>query len=172
VNGACLTIAELRERAAFFDLMPETMRRTSLGQLRPGDSVNLERALAFGGPVGGHLVQGHVDARGEVVGREPEGEALLLRIRAPRELLPYFVGKGFIAVDGVSLTIVAVEADVFTVSLVDYTQRATTLGRLEPGASVNLEVDILAKYVERLLEERLRHPLGSPEGGEVSHVTR
>jgi riboflavin synthase len=155
VNGVCLTVAELKGDKASFSVMPETLRRSNLGGLKPGDRVNLERALAYGDRMGGHMVQGHVDARGDVVAVEPEGNAVLVRIRVPHSLTPYLVEKGFIAVDGVSLTIVSVKDDVFTVSLVEFTRSVTTLGRVRPGAQVNLEVDILAKYVESLVEGRL-----------------
>ncbi len=155
VNGVCLTVAELRDGKAFFSVMPETLRRSNLGGLKSGDPVNLERALSYGDRMGGHMVQGHVDARGEVVAVEPEGNAVLVHIRIPRNLAPYLVEKGFIAVDGVSLTVVSVKEDVFTVSLVELTRNVTTLGRVRPGTQVNLEVDILAKYVESLVQGRL-----------------
>lgn len=155
VNGVCLTVADLRDGKASFSVMPETLRRSNLGSLKPGDPVNLERALSYGDRMGGHMVQGHVDARGEVVAVEPEGNAVLVRIRVPATLTPYLVEKGFVAVDGVSLTIISMEDDVFTISLVEFTRNATTLGRVRPGTQVNLEVDILAKYVESLVEGRL-----------------
>jgi riboflavin synthase len=153
VNGACLTVIEMDKNSFAVELIPETRRRTNLGGLRPGDGVNLERALALGGRLGGHLVQGHVDGTGRVVAVTPEEEALLLRVSAPPELMPYIVQKGFIAVDGVSLTVVDADANAtsFTVSLVGYTRQHTNLGGKKPGDVVNLEVDILAKYVERLM---------------------
>ncbi|MBI4328727.1 MAG: riboflavin synthase [Chloroflexi bacterium] len=156
VNGVCLTVRDLDDRTFVFDLMPETLRRTSLGNKASGDGVNLERALQLSDRLGGHIVQGHVDGRGEVLSVVPEGNARVVRFRAPRGLLRYIVEKGFIAVDGVSLTVVSVDKESFSVSLVDYTLRNTTLGTAKPGDFANLEVDILAKYVERLLGERER----------------
>lgn len=153
VNGVCLTVTALRNKSLFVDIMPETLRRTNLGLLRPGDRVNLERPLALGGRLGGHLVLGHVDATGEVLSTIPEDEALLVKYAAPPEVMPYVVEKGFIAVDGVSLTITECAATSFSVSLVTYTRQHTTLGSKRPGDLVNLEADIVAKYVERLKEK-------------------
>lgn len=153
VNGACLTVTGLTVDSFSVEVMPETLRRTNLGLVRPGDRVNLERALALGGRLGGHLVQGHVDDTGRVVSITPEGEALLMTFGAPREIMRYVVRKGFIAVDGVSLTVVECDGDRFAVSLVGFTQRATNLAGRRAGDVVNLEVDIIAKYVERLRGE-------------------
>ena len=132
--------------------MPETLRRSNLGQLRYSDRVNLERALAMGDRLGGHLVLGHVDDVGRVESITPEEAASIMRISLPSKLMPYAVSKGFIAVDGVSLTIVDVDDSSFVVSLVAYTLESTTLGSKRPGDIVNLEMDIIAKYVERLKE--------------------
>ena len=163
VNGACLTVTELGEGRAAFDIMPETMRRTNLGALRPGSPINLERALNFNGRIGGHLVQGHVDGTGRVLWVTPEGDARLVRFSAPPEVLRYIVEKGFIAVNGTSLTVVNVDDRSFTVSLVQYTLEHTDLGEAKPGDIVNLEVDILAKYAERLLKgEREPGPSARP----------
>ena len=153
VNGACLTVTEVSPSEFSVDVMPETFRRTNLGLLRPGDKVNLERALSVGGRMGGHFVQGHVDGTGRLVSAKREDEAVLLRFEAPPEVMRYVVEKGFIAVDGVSLTVVECDRSHFVVSLVGYTQRATGLSDRRPGDSVNLEVDIIAKYVERLGKE-------------------
>ncbi len=150
VNGACLTITALNTNSFSVDIMPETIRCTSLGLLRPGDRVNLERPLAFGGRLGGHLVEGHVDATGRVLSLVPETEAMLARYAAPPEIMRYVVEKGFIAVDGVSLTVMDYDPSSFRVSLVAYTLQHTILGDKRPGDLVNLEVDIIAKYVERL----------------------
>ncbi|MDY6906649.1 MAG: riboflavin synthase [Chloroflexota bacterium] len=150
VNGACLTVVDISQGGFAVDVMPETLRRTNLGLLRPGDGVNLERALAVGGRMGGHFVQGHVDGTGRVMSVSPEGEALVARFEAPPEVMGYVVSKGFIAVDGVSLTVVECSSHYFTVSLVGYTLGNTTLGGKRAGDVVNLEVDIIAKYVERL----------------------
>lgn len=150
VNGVCLTVTEFDSKAFTVDIMPETMGRTNLGHLRAGDPVNLERALAMGGELGGHLVQGHIDDVGRVVSvTEVEG-AVLLGFEAPPEVMRYIVTKGFIAVDGVSLTVVDRDTKSFRVSVVGHTRRSTTLGGRRRGAVVNLEVDIIAKYVERL----------------------
>ncbi len=150
VNGACLTVTALEPSSFSVEVMPETLRRTGLGQLRPGSMVNLERALQVGGRIGGHLVQGHVDATGRVVSLTPEGGAILARLAAGPEILRYVVEKGFIAVDGVSLTVVAFDRTSFTVSLVGFTLSHTILGSRKIGDQVNLEVDIMAKYVEKL----------------------
>lgn len=152
VNGVCLTVTEISSDSFAVDVMPETLRRTNLGLLRPGDVVNLERPLAVGGRFGGHFVQGHVDDTGRVISARREGEALLLRFEAPQEIMRYIVEKGFIAVDGVSLTAVEYDAGSFEVSLVGYTMENTNLGGRKAGDVVNLEVDIIAKYVERLRE--------------------
>ena len=153
INGACLTVSELSKDSFSVDVMPETLRRTNLGLLQPGDKVNLERALAVGGRLGGHFVQGHVDETGRVISITPEEEALLVRFEAPQEIMRYIVRKGFIAVDGVSLTVVECDSSSFEVSLVAYTQQTTNLAGKRPGDMVNLEVDIIAKYVERLRGE-------------------
>ena len=152
VNGVCLTVTALSTDSFSIDVMPETLRRTNLGALRPGDVVNLERPLAVGGRFGGHFVQGHVDGVGRVLSVTPERESLLLKFEALPEIMRYVVEKGFIAVDGVSLTVVECSSTSFGVSLVTYTLENTTLGVRRPGDTVNLEVDIIAKYVERLRE--------------------
>ena len=154
VNGACLTITEISPTSFSVDIMPETLRRTNLGMLRPGDQVNLERPLTVGGRLGGHFVQGHVDGVGKVISATRENEAILLRFEAPQEVMRYVVEKGYIAVDGISLTVVEHENTWFKVSLVAYTQQNTNLGGKRVGDSVNIEVDIIAKYVERLKVEK------------------
>lgn len=153
INGACLTVANIADKAFSVDIMSETMRRTNIGTLLPGQRVNLERALAANGRFGGHFVQGHVDGTGNIVSMVTEGEALLMKVAAPLDIMRYLVEKGFIAVDGVSLTITHCNTTSFTVSLVGYTQEHTTLGGRRPGDAVNLEVDIMAKYLERLNQE-------------------
>lgn len=153
VNGVCLTIATLAPPAFSFHLTPETLSRTSLGDLATGDIVNLEPALRVGEILGGHVVQGHVDATGEVREKATEGESVLMRFSAPPEVIRYLIVKGSIAVDGVSLTITDLNAQTFAVSLVQYTQEHTNLTQKPPGAPVNLEVDLFAKYVERLLHK-------------------
>lgn len=154
VNGVCLTVAELGEGTFTADVMAETLDRSALGALCEGDPVNLERALAAGGRLGGHIVQGHVDAVAELVSRTPSEHWDVLRFRLPAELARYVVEKGSVAVSGTSLTVSAVGADHFEVSLIPATLRDTVLGGLEPGDPVNLEVDVLAKYVEKLTAAR------------------
>ena len=153
VNGVCLTVTDLVSGGFSVDVMPETLRHTNLGMLHPGDGINLERALSLSGErLGGHLVQGHVDAMGRVLSMIAEGEALLVRYSAPAEVMRYVVERGFIAVDGISLTVVTCDPTSFVVSLVAYTRHHTTLGSKSVGDIVNLEADIIAKYVERLKE--------------------
>jgi riboflavin synthase len=154
VNGVCLTVVSLGNHGFGFNVMRETLRCTNLGRLHYGNQVNLERALVLGGRLGGHLVLGHVDEMGEVLDTSSEEEARIMRISAPPELMSYMVDRGFIAVDGVSLTIVEVDDSSFVVSLVGYTMDNTTLGRRRTGDIVNLEADIIAKYVENLKEQR------------------
>jgi len=151
VNGVCLTATEVDDGTLTFEAVPETIRRSSLGRLEDGAAANLEPALRAGEPLGGHIVQGHVDGVGRVLRLEPEGEGARLTVEAPPELLRYVVEKGSITVEGVSLTIAALAPDNFEVALVPHTLTATTLGSLASGDEVNLEVDVLAKYVERLL---------------------
>jgi riboflavin synthase len=150
INGACLTVTAMSSNTFSIEVMPETLRRTNLGALRPGQEVNLERALLADGRFGGHFVQGHVDGTGRIVSVVPESEAFLMKVSAPSDIICYVVEKGFIAVDGVSLTITDCDAVSFTVSLVAYTLQHTTLRHKKPGDVVNLEVDIIAKYVEKL----------------------
>jgi riboflavin synthase len=156
LNGCCLTVVALDGGLLAFDAVPETLARTSLGRLAAGDAVNVEPALRAGEPLGGHLVQGHVDGIGRVRSLEPEGDGKRLAVEAEPALLRYCVHKGSVAVDGVSLTIAAVGDDAFEIALVPHTVAVTTLGGLRPDDAVNLEVDVLAKYVERLLGERAR----------------
>jgi len=150
VNGVCLTITNLNTNSFSVGIMPETLERTNLGLLIAGDRVNLERPLTLGGRLGGHLVQGHADDTGRVASVIRDIGAMLIRFEAPPEVMRYIVEKGFIAVDGVSLTIVTKDTSSFRVSIVDYTQKHTTLGNRQVGDPVNLEVDIIAKYVEQL----------------------
>ena len=152
VNGACLTAVSLSNSEFSVDLSPETMRRTSLGDLAAGGSVNLERALSASDRMGGHIVQGHVDGKGRITSTKEEGDSIILRVRAPKRMMPYIVEKGFIAVDGISLTVVKVGTSSFTLAVIPYTLRNTNLETLSVGARVNLEADILAKYVENLLK--------------------
>ena len=150
VAGCCLTAVTVNDGELGFDAVPETLRRTTLAELTEGAEVNLEPALRAGEPLGGHYVQGHVDGVGRVRSREPEGDGARLRLDVPPELLRYCAEKGPLAVDGVSLTIAGLADDGVEIALVPHTLAATTLGALQPGEPVNLEVDVLAKYVERL----------------------
>jgi riboflavin synthase len=163
VNGVCLTVVDWGDGWWEADVSGETFSRTALGSLQPGDPVNLERPVRLEDRLGGHLVQGHVDAVGEVVEPAPD-----LRVRMPRHLLRYVVEKGSITVDGVSLTVVDVLDDGFTVALIPHTAEVTTLGRRGPGDLVNLEVDVMAKYAERLLAgfvgEGARDAAAAPSG--------
>lgn len=152
VNGACLTLVALDQDGFRVDLAPETLRRTCFGELRSGDRVNLERPLGVNDRLGGHIVQGHVDSAGRIASRIQEGDCVSMRISSPRRLIRYIVEKGFVAVDGISLTVVKRGASSFTVSVIPYTLENTNLKEKPVGARVNLEVDILAKYVESLLD--------------------
>jgi riboflavin synthase len=152
VNGACLTAVSLSGSEFSVDLSPETMRRTSLGDLSAGGSVNLERALSASDRMGGHIVQGHVDGTGRITSTKEDGDSIIFRVRTPARLMPYIVEKGFIAVDGISLTVVKVATSSFMLAVIPYTLRNTNLETLSVGARVNLEADILAKYVENLLK--------------------
>jgi riboflavin synthase len=151
IDGACLTVVAFDDSSLSFDAVPETLSRTALGTLDQGSRVNLEPALRAGDPLGGHYVQGHVDGVGSVESVEPEGEGRRVRFEAPAELLKYVVEKGSISVQGTSLTVAAVDDTGFEVALIPHTLAATTLGELQPGQPVNLETDVLAKYVEKLL---------------------
>jgi riboflavin synthase len=151
INGACLTVTRREGAELSFDAIPETLRRTNLGELRPGSRVNLERALAAGGRLAGHIVQGHVDGVGTLQAVEPEHDSWRLTVVAPAALRRYLVEKGSVALDGISLTVASLTGDGFTVAIIPHTWTATTLHERRRGDPVNLEVDILAKYVERLL---------------------
>lgn len=152
VNGACLTAVSIGDGEFSVDLSPETMRRTSLGALESGSIVNLERALLASDRMGGHIVQGHVDGTGRITSTKDDGDSIIYRVRAPSRLMPYIVEKGFIAVDGISLTVVKVGTSSFSLAVIPYTFRNTNLNALSKGSRVNLEADILAKYVENLLK--------------------
>jgi riboflavin synthase len=151
VNGCCLTVAERDGETFTADVMRETLDKTSLGALEPGSKVNLERAVTATTRLGGHIVQGHVDATGEVLSRTPSEHWEVVEVSLPAELARYLVDKGSITVDGISLTVVEVRDGSFTVSLIPETLARTTLGFKQPGERVNLEVDVIAKYVERLV---------------------
>ncbi|MEV8345781.1 riboflavin synthase [Streptomyces niveus] len=160
VNGVCLTVVDLAEGEFTADVMAETLNRSSLGALVPGSRVNLERPMAVGDRLGGHIVQGHVDGTGTVVEREASENWEIVKISLPAGLTRYVVEKGSITVDGVSLTVVDAGPDYFTISLIPTTLALTTLGIKQPGDPVNLEVDVIAKYVERLMTSGARDTEG------------
>ena len=159
VNGICLTVTAFTDNAFSVDVMPETLQRTNLGQLHNGDRVNLERPLGLGGEIGGHLVQGHIDGTGRVIAIDPEGEAVRMKFEAPADLMRYVVEKGFIAVDGTSLTVVAKDNTSFSVSIVGFTREHTILADRKINDTVNLEVDIIGKYVAEFMK---------PQGGGIT----
>jgi riboflavin synthase len=154
VSGVCLTVTERGSGQVLVELSPETLARTNLGALRGGDEVNLEPALRMGDPLGGHMVQGHVDATAEVVDRRDLTDHRVLAFSIPPDLAPFLVEKGSVTVDGVSLTVSALRPDRFEVALIPHTLEVTTLSRRVPGDRVNLEVDVLGKYVHRILAAR------------------
>jgi riboflavin synthase len=154
VNGCCLTVVEQGEETFAFQAGPETLARTNLGDLKPGSPVNLERALKVGDRLGGHFVSGHIDGVGTLQERQDYGDWSSFRFAISRDIARQMAAKGSIAVDGVSLTIVDSEPDLFSVALIPFTLAVTTLGHLQVGGKVNLETDILAKYVQRLVEAR------------------
>ena len=151
VNGVCLTVTAFDPAGFTVGISPETLRRTNLGDLRPGDGVTLERALRPDSRLGGHIVQGHVEGTGRIRSVTPDGDALLIWFEAPPELLRYIVPKGFVAVDGISLTVIEATDTAFSITLVAYSQEHVTLTRRQPGERINLETDIIGRYVERLL---------------------
>lgn len=161
VNGTCLTVNEVDGDSLVFHAMPETLRRTALGELSRGSLVNLERAMEAGQRFGGHIVQGHVDGVGEVLGVQPEGDAQIWTFTAPVEVLRYTVEKGSVCVDGISLTVASLGAGSFAVSILPQTREKTNLKELKIGDRVNLEADVIGKYVERLMQpwmERFTEP--------------
>jgi len=157
IDGVCLTVVDGDRKTLAFDAVPETLARTTLGGLEPGRPVNLEPALKAGEALGGHYVQGHVDGVGRIRSVEPEGDGRRVWVDAPPEILHYCVEKGSIAVDGISLTVADLDDDGFAVALVPHTLAVTTLGRAATGDEVNLESDVLAKYVEKLTGLRSGH---------------
>ena len=164
VNRICLTVVELGTDGFTADVMPETAERSSLGKCRPGDKVNLERAMAADGRFGGHIVSGHIDGTGRIESLEDDGIAVWVSIRAEKALLKYIVEKGSVAIDGISLTVAYVDGDRFKVSVIPHTGEATMLLEKKPGDTVNLENDIIGKYVDKLMHFR-------DETGEESKIT-
>jgi len=171
VSGACLTVVK-RDKGTFtVETVPETVKRTNFRNLKPGMGVNLERSLAFGDRLGGHMVQGHVDATGTIVKVEPDGNSLRVGFKAPANIIRYVVKKGFIAVDGVSLTVVDRASAGFSVAIIPYTTEHTTFSERKPGDLVNLEADVMAKYVEALAtpyRRRNKNPLLPGAGRSLS----
>ena len=165
VNGTCLTVVEYTQRSFTADVMPETVRSTVLAELKPGDVVNLERTLRLGDRLGGHIVSGHVDGVGVIRSKERSDNAIVVTVEAPPQVMRYIIAKGSIAIDGTSLTIVDYGADWFSVSLIPHTASLTTVGLKEVGSKVNLEADVLGKYVAKLLglqsgDEKKQAPSG------------
>lgn len=165
-NGVCLTVTTIRDSQFTADIMYETMRRSSLDGLRPGSKVNLERAMAANGRFGGHMVSGHIDGVGTIVEKRPLDIATYYTISVSQELTKYMIEKGSIALDGMSLTIVEVGGDRVTVSIIPHTMSATTLGSKQPGDKVNVEVDMVGKYIEKLMD---RSPSGITESFLIEH---
>lgn len=151
VNGVCLTVTSFDKNHFTADVMPETVRRTSFAELGKGSPVNLERALTLASRLGGHIVSGHIDGTGEIVSFQAEGNAILMKIAAGNEILRYVVEKGSVALDGISLTVAAVTGQDFTVSLIPHTREVTNLGSKKAGSPLNIETDVLGKYVEKML---------------------
>ena len=154
INGCCLTVVEIAPSQLSFDAVPETMRRTNLGTLKPGDFINLERPLAVNGRLGGHFVQGHIDGVGTIQAIRPEQNAVIYEVEIPESLRRYFVEKGSVAMDGISLTVASVTPETFTVWIIPHTLEVTNLGTRKVGDAVNLECDLLGKYLEKLLIAR------------------
>ncbi|MDA1297310.1 MAG: riboflavin synthase [Chloroflexi bacterium] len=155
VAGVCLTVIEKDDNSFSVDTVPETVNRSNFSSLKPGDGVNLERALSYGDRVGGHMVQGHVDATGTIRSMERDGNSVWLEIECPEAILKYIVEKGFISVDGASLTVTRVTADSFFLAIIPFTLENTTLKEREVGSGVNIEVDVTAKYVEKFVQPHL-----------------
>lgn len=168
VNGVCLTVVGCDARTMRFDVVPETVDRTGFDRLRAGDPLNLELSLRVGDRLGGHLVYGHVDGNASILGKEPEGQGFRLRVSLPDALIPFVVEKGYIAVDGVSLTVASADHDAFTVALIPETARRTTLGVKDPGDRVNLEVDPVARYAHGAAELYAHRDASAPTAEEVA----
>ncbi|MCX6005502.1 MAG: riboflavin synthase [Chloroflexi bacterium] len=159
INGACLTVIKMENNGFAVEIMPETRRLTNLGNPHVGDKVNLERALSTQGRLGGHFIQGHIDGMGKLISLVPQEEAVIANIGAPSEIMRYLVKKCFIAVNGVSLTVTECDRSSFSVSLVSYSRQNTNLGTIKSGEKVNLEVDIIAKYIEKFYTARKQDDL-------------
>lgn len=164
VNGVCLTVTTFSPNGFTADIMPETMNRSGLAQLKPGDRVNLERTMRADGRFGGHIVQGHIDGVGKIKSMVKDDNAVRVTIEAPLEVMRYIVQKGSVAIDGISLTVAGLSEKEFSVSLIPHTLSITTMGRRQPGDLVNLEADIVGKYVESFLDRRFGSPGGTEAG--------
>jgi riboflavin synthase len=156
INGACMTVVEFAGQVFEADVSPESLRMTNLGGLKAGDGVNLERALALGDRLGGHMVTGHIDGLGEIRSRRADGDSIWLTVAAPPGVMRYIVFKGSVAVDGISLTVAACDEDSFSIAIIPHTSAATTLTEKKDGEAVNLEADLIGKYVEKLLGPHAR----------------
>jgi riboflavin synthase len=172
VNGVCLTVTGISHPTFNVDIMPETLRKTNLHQCKAGEKVNLERALPAGGRLGGHFVSGHIDGTGRVASKRREGNALILQIDAPGEIMRYVIERGSLAVDGVSLTAIDVQDSSFAVSLIPHTAEQTTLAFKKRGDTVNLEADLLAKYLEKLLLLKAVEKKSPGPGGAILPLTK
>ncbi|WP_373500643.1 riboflavin synthase [Desulfococcus sp.] len=172
VNGACLTAVALNGRSFTVDVSPETMARTTFGRMRAGDRVNLERALRLSDRLDGHLVSGHIDGMGSLADRKARSNAIIISFRVPRDLTRYMIPKGSVAVDGVSLTINAVTADGFEVSLIPLTARLTTVGMKAVGDAVNIETDMIGKYVERFVTGGKPKTAAGQDGVDIDFLAR
>jgi riboflavin synthase len=168
INGACLTVVAFDARTMRFDVVPETVARTGFDALRTGQRVNVELSLRAGDRIGGHFVYGHVDANASILAKEPEGQGFRLHVVLPDPLTPFIVEKGYVAVDGVSLTVASVTPDSFTVALIPETARRTTLGEKGPGARVNLEIDPIARYAQGAMAAYTVQRDGAPTADEVA----
>ena len=167
INGVCLTARDIEGRRFMADVSPETLSRTTLGNLAIGSPLNMERALRLSDRLGGHIVSGHIDCTAQVLEKRPDGEFTLFTFRMPDTLGRYVIEKGSVAIDGISLTVNSCEGGRFTVSIIPHTLQMTTLGRLGKGDRVNIEVDIIGKYVEKLLSAGADEPR-SPKGGTIN----
>ncbi len=168
INGACLTVVAFDARTMRFDVVPETVARTGFDALRPGRRVNVELSLRVGDRLGGHLVYGHVDANASILAKDPEGQGFRLHVVLPDALAPFIVEKGYVAVDGVSLTVASVTQDAFTIALIPETARRTTLGEKGPGDRVNIEIDPVARYAHGAAAAYAVHRDGAPTADEVA----
>lgn len=172
VNGTCLTVTQYTDKSFSADVMPESVRKTSLSELKTGSLVNLERALQVGARLGGHIVSGHIDGTGKLISKKPEDNAIIVAISAAKDILKYIVKKGSVTVDGISLTVVDVDSSKFSVSLIPHTASITTIGQKSTGASVNIETDILGKYVEKLLFLRETEETPQASGIDINFLSK